>query len=346
MKNIDRLGKAPRSTLNRLKLLEFCLENGSPRFKETLDGLFDPKEFSNYMGEEQDDLDQPIRNCSKRIWDMILNQEELRQAREKATSLRERITGVNNESLPKPQIETQKPVIANEQTSNNSSLYDGNYKTDLEWKLGLKKPSQIGKKEANETHKAQSSDQGSSQTSKTDYQEVKVVDSSDIKVQHTYKIPPPPTKRGAASTITPSASNPQKQETDLLDLKPETSEAGLLDLGGTKKTPIDLDFTNLSISSSNPAAQNSENLIDFSSKNPVDFISQAPVPPKSRFDNVEIMPVKQVAPAKPIKGIFEDMNPKLFDLSEADLKPQPPIEPPKEKFDINLPAKDPYDFLN
>lgn len=140
VEGIDQPHKPPRSTLNKLKLIEFCMANGSLKFKMALENSIDFRILKNYQNEDDDELVEPIRNLALKLSELIDKPEDLKKLRDEAQKLRERIKGVNNENTQKSLGDDSKYGGYSNEASNSS--YENNYKVDLSKKLGIteKKP--------------------------------------------------------------------------------------------------------------------------------------------------------------------------------------------------------------
>ena len=98
---LTKLGKtttAPRTALNCLNLIDFLLKNGSSKFKnEVEEERYLLRKYLSYYNEDQEELNSPIINSAQRILELLDNPEKLKEKREEARKMKERIQGFSNE---------------------------------------------------------------------------------------------------------------------------------------------------------------------------------------------------------------------------------------------------------
>lgn len=99
---LTKLGKTstpPRTALNCLNLIDFLLQNGSSKFKSEIeDERYLIKKYLSYYNEDQEELNSPVINAAQRVLELLENPEKLKEAREEARKMKERIRGFSSET--------------------------------------------------------------------------------------------------------------------------------------------------------------------------------------------------------------------------------------------------------
>lgn len=135
---LDLHDRPARATLNKLNLIDFCLKNGSLKFKTGLEDSFDVRALKNFSSDESEELVQPIRNIVQRISELLDKPDELKRQRDEAQKLRERIKGVSNDSSKK--VSPDDPKYGGYSSEDQRNSYDKNFNVSLSKKLGIVEP--------------------------------------------------------------------------------------------------------------------------------------------------------------------------------------------------------------
>lgn len=93
-------GQKPRTVLNVLSLIEFLLKNGSQIFKVEMEEekFLVKKQLNFYSDNDDEDLGKSIQILAQRILSLFEKPDELRNEREEAKKLRDRIKGFSCEA--------------------------------------------------------------------------------------------------------------------------------------------------------------------------------------------------------------------------------------------------------
>lgn len=96
---LERHAQPVRATLNRLNLIDFCLKNGSLKFKSTIEDSVDIRPFRAFTADEDEELIPPIRSVASRICGFLESPEALKAAREEASRMRDKFKGMSSVSI-------------------------------------------------------------------------------------------------------------------------------------------------------------------------------------------------------------------------------------------------------